>query len=139
VNDIDITLTEVKMNVSREAMHRNNTSPYAMSLLLQKFFKGEVVEKTYQGKLMYYMWVNYTSNERLKGALPKSTPVAHKTGTGSLDTTQLDACNDVGIIFLPNGQHLAVSVFVMNSKVSYESTEALIAKLSKELYDYYSK
>jgi beta-lactamase class A len=73
----------------------------------------------------------------LKGALPNEIQVAHKTGTGSLDTTMIDACNDVGIIYLPNGKHLAVSVFVMNSTESYSTTEKLIAILTKEIFEFY--
>ncbi|MEY2829290.1 MAG: hypothetical protein RIQ33_1148, partial [Bacteroidota bacterium] len=135
--NIHIKRTEILMNISREAMHENNSSPYEMSLLLQKFYEGKILKKKYQEKLLHYMIVNFTSNTRLKGALPNEIQVAHKTGTGSLDTTMIDACNDVGIIYLPNGKHLAVSVFVMNSTESYSTTEKLIAILTKEIFEFY--
>jgi beta-lactamase class A len=135
MKNINIKLTEIEMSKTRETMHENNSSPYAMSLLLKKFFDGKVLNKFYREKLLYYMITNFSSDARLKGELPKEIVVAHKTGTGSFDTTMIDACNDVGIIYLPNKKHLAVSVFVMNSKESYEATEKLIAVLTKEIFD----
>jgi beta-lactamase class A len=135
--NIQIKFTEIEMNVSHETMHENNSSPYEMSLLLKKFYKGKIVNKKNREKLLHYLTVNFTSNTRLKGALPKEIIVAHKTGTGSLDTTIIDACNDVGIIYLPNGNHLMVSIFVMNSKEKYETTEKLIAILTKEIFEFY--
>jgi beta-lactamase class A len=134
---IQIKLPEVLMNVSREKMNENNSTPYEMSLLLKKFYEGKILKKKYQEKLMYYLVDNFTSNTRLKGALPKEIKVAHKTGTGIFDTTRIDACNDVGIIYLPNGRHLAVSVFIMNSFENYETTEKLIAILTKEIFEFY--
>jgi beta-lactamase class A len=135
IKNINIKLTELEMSKTRETMHENNSSPYDMSFLLKKFYEGKVLNKFYREKLLHYMVVNFSSDARLKGALPKETMVAHKTGTGSFDTTMIDACNDVGIIYLPNGKHLAVSIFIMNSKESYEATEKLIATLTKELFD----
>ena len=137
--NIQIKLTELEMSKSRETMHENNSSPYEMSLLMKKFHEGKILNKFYQEKLLHYMIANFSSDARLKGELPKEIIVAHKTGTGSFDTTMIDACNDVGIIYLPNGKHLAVSIFVMNSKENYEVTEKLIATLTKEIFDFYNK
>jgi beta-lactamase class A len=135
--NIQIKRTEILMNISREAMHENNSTPYEMSLLMKKFYDEKIIGKKYQEKLLHYMIANFTSNTRMKGALPNEIKVAHKTGTGSFDTTRIDACNDVGIIYLPNGNHLAVSIFVMNSKESYATTEKLIAILTKEIFEFY--
>ena len=78
-----------------------------------------------------------TTHKRLIGNLPPGTVVAHKTGTGFNDTL-IHACNDVGIIYLPNGKHLAVAIFVMNAKETIDDTEKLIAVLARQVYDHYN-
>ena len=45
----------------------------------------------------------------------------------------------MGIIYLSNGKHLAVSIFVMNAKEDYNTVEKLIATLTKEIYDEFDK
>ncbi len=139
IKNINIKLTELEMSKTRETMHENNSSPYDMSFLLIKFYEGKVLNKFYREKLLHYMVVNFSSDARLKGALPKETMVAHKTGTGSFDTTLIDACNDVGIIYLPNGKHLAVSVFIMNSYETYSTTENIIAQIGSQIFSEFHK
>ena len=58
-----------------------------------------------------------TGKARLKGQLPKEVIVAHKTGSSGTNKAGITAAvNDIGIIFLPNGKHFFISVFVSNSK-----------------------
>jgi len=45
----------------------------------------------------------------------------------------------VGIITLPNGKHLAVVVYIMNTAASTADAEAVIASISKLAYDHYAK
>ena len=63
--------------------------------------------------------------------------MAHKTGTSF--TTQegiTPAINDVGIITMPNGKHIAISIFVADSKESREVNENIIAEITKMVWDY---
>lgn len=50
-----------------------------------------------------------TGLKRLKGLLPDGTVVAHKTGTSSTVNGVTAATNDVELVTLPNGQHLAIA------------------------------
>lgn len=45
----------------------------------------------------------------------------------------ITAVNDVGIIVLPNGRKMAVSVFVMDSKDSAPACEKVIASMARWL------
>ena len=81
---------------------------------------------------MQLMVETENSPQRLKGLLPVKTFVAHKTGTGN------DAINDAGIITLPNGKHIAITVFIQQSKEEYEAAQKLIAQIAKAVYDYYT-
>ena len=73
--------------------------------------------------------------KRLKGKLPAGTVVAHKTGTGGTRNGLTSATNDIGIITLPNGKHLAVAVFVSDSTANLPVREAVIAEIAKALWD----
>ena len=81
-----------------------------------------------------------TGKDRLKGQLPKGAIVAHKTGTSGANKDGLTAAvNDIGIIFLPNGQHFFISVFVTDSKENSAANEKIIADISKAAWDYFIK
>jgi beta-lactamase class A len=80
-----------------------------------------------------------TGPKRLKGLLPKGTAVAHKTGTGGTQSGSTSATNDIGIIYLPNGNHLAVAVFVSDSSADEKTRESVIARIAKASWDKLSK
>ncbi|HEX6279644.1 MAG TPA: class A beta-lactamase, partial [Pyrinomonadaceae bacterium] len=76
---------------------------------------------------------------RLKGQLPPGTPVAHKTGTGGTRNGVTSATNDVGIITLPNGKHVAIAVFVGDSSADEKSRELVIANMAKAVWDTWAR
>jgi beta-lactamase class A len=45
------------------------------------------------------------------------------------------ATNDIGIITLANGTHLAVVVFVSDSAADHDTRDAVIARLAKAAWD----
>jgi hypothetical protein len=53
--------------------------------------------------------------KRFKGLLPARTIVAHKSGTSGTQNGITAATNDIGIVTLPNGNHVAIAVFVSDS------------------------
>jgi beta-lactamase class A len=73
--------------------------------------------------------------KRLKGLLPAGANVAHKTGTSGTDKGVTAATNDIGIITLPNGRHLAIAVFVADSPADEATREGVIAKIAKAVWD----
>ncbi|MEX0363013.1 MAG: serine hydrolase, partial [Allomuricauda sp.] len=80
-----------------------------------------------------------TGKKRLRGHLPEETIVAHKTGwSGKHKETGITAAvNNIGIVFLPNGEHFTISVFVTESSESLEANEKIIADISKAAWDYF--
>jgi beta-lactamase class A len=81
-----------------------------------------------------------TGPNRLKGLLPKGTPVAHKTGTTGSTEGINAGTNDVGIITLPDGKgHLAIAVFVKGSNQAADIREKAIAQTARMCYDYWTK
>jgi beta-lactamase class A len=73
---------------------------------------------------------------RIKGLLPAGTVVAHKTGTSGTNEAGLTAAtNDVGVITLPNGKHVAIAIFITNSTADDATRDLVIAKIAKAVYD----
>jgi len=72
-----------------------------------------------------------TGGKRLKGMLPDSTPIAHKTGTIG------GTVNDVGIITLPDASRIVVVVFVKKSDRPVADRERAIAQVARAIYDFY--
>jgi beta-lactamase class A len=74
--------------------------------------------------------------KHVKGLLPAGTLVAHRTGTSSTNAAGLSlALNDAGVIVLPNGQHVALTVFVADSHADTVTWERLIATVARAVYD----
>jgi beta-lactamase class A len=63
--------------------------------------------------------------------LPRNTEVAHKTGTIG------GSANDVGIMALPDGGHVAIAVFVKSSSKDVAARERSIAEIARAVYDFF--
>ncbi len=139
VRGIAVNASEADMAASWEVQYTNWCKPYEMTKLLDLFYQGKILSKTNTDFLYKLMTETTTGPNRLKGLLPAGTVVAHKTGTSGTNAQGLTpATNDVGIITLPNGKHLAISIFVCNSTDDEATRDAIIAKISKAAYDFYN-
>jgi beta-lactamase class A len=91
-----------------------------------------------QALLLKLMTEAIPGAKRLKGELPAGTVVAHKTGTGGTRNGITSATNDIGIITLPDGRHLAVAAFVSDSSAAEATRESVIARVAKAAWDWAS-
>jgi len=121
---------------------QNWTTPKAANEILERFYsnKSNLLSKKSHHFIWKVMKETETGQNRLKGQLPKRTIVAHKTGSSGANKEGLTAAaNDIGIVFLPGGQHYYISVFVTNSTENAETNEKIIADISKVTWDYFTK
>lgn len=140
VKDIAIVATEVQMATAWKVQYTNWTFPESMTILLDGLYNKRFLSESSTSFLMKLMTESANSEKRIKGLLPKGTKVAHKTGTSDTNKEGITAAtNDVGIITLPNGKHLAIAVFVNDSKESPEMNEKIIAEVAKAAYDEFGK
>lgn len=110
---------------------RDQSTPAAMNLLLEKIHKKEVLDPQSCDLILSIMLQCQTGEGRIKGELPPGTPVAHKTGTIA------GTFNDTGIITLPDGLgHVALTVFTKNFEDEAEDVERIIAGIARLVYDY---
>jgi beta-lactamase class A len=81
-------------------------------------------------------WMTNTPPGRLDRDLPNRTKVAHKMGTSDVNCGVAAATNDIGLIALPNGRHLAIAVFVTDSTADTNTRIRVIARIGRAVYDY---
>ena len=140
ITDVAIVNTEREMHQVWDLQFKNWTTPRAMAKLLDMFYKGNVVSRESTEFLNEVMENTITGVKRIKGFLPEGTKVAHKTGMGGhSETGVLGAVNDVGVVTLPNGEHVAIALFITNTKESVVKLETLMAEISKKVFDYYTR
>ena len=85
----------------------NSATPGAMNELLCRIFGGEIWSRGACDSMMDIMY-KQQRRMRIPSRLPRGTLVAHKTGTIT------GAANDAGIIEISEGNHCALTVFVLD-------------------------
>jgi len=131
VLDIAIVATEAEMARSWDVQYRNWCTPEAMTALLRLFREGKILSRANTQLLMQYLVETSTGPHRIKGLLPPSMVVAHKTGTSNTNDQGVTAAtNDAGIITLPDGSHLIIAVFVKDARADEATREAVIARIA---------
>lgn len=131
IKKMAITTTEEEMAKVPEGQYTNWTEPFEMVKLLKGFYEKKYLSDSSNRFLMKLMVESSNSANRIKGKLPEAVEVAHKTGTGN------KVVNDVGIITLPDGKHVALAVFIDKAAEEFETSEWLIATVAKTVYDYF--
>ncbi|KAB7731070.1 class A beta-lactamase, subclass A2 [Rudanella paleaurantiibacter] len=141
VEEIAIRFAEKEMQAEWDNMFQNWTTPKAASKTLQIFYDpaGKRLSKRSYDFIWQTLRETGTGVNRLKGRLPAGTVVAHKTGSSGTNKEGLTAAtNDIGLLFLPNGEFVIISVFVTDSKENEATNEKLIADIAKATYDFYT-
>ena len=135
---IAIAADEALMHRSPENVYLNHARPSSAALLIDRFLQGNLLSPAHQQFLKNTMIATSTGTDKLRGMLPSSAVVGHKTGSSDRIHGMKIADNDIGFVLLPDGTHYSITVFVMNSRESDTANAALIARISKLVYDHYS-
>ena len=142
IQDIQITFNEEDMQAKWENMFQNWTTPKAATETLKKFYenKNNLLSKSSYDFFWKTNKETTTGANRIKGQLPEGTIVAHKTGwSGTNKETGITAAvNNIGIVFLPNGEYFIISIFVTESLENFETNEKIISDIAKATYDFYT-
>lgn len=139
IGETMIEATEAEMHCDRERQYRNWTTPLAAVRLLEKFRRGEILSLRSRTFLENTMLATVTGPDKLRALLPFDVRVAHKTGSAFRNANGIMvADNDIGIVRLPDGRSYSIAVFVMDSAEDDRTNAAVIARISKAVYDYYT-
>ncbi|SFJ34650.1 class A beta-lactamase, subclass A2 [Myroides guanonis] len=140
-NDFAVKINEEVMQNNWDLQFLNWTTPTEANNILRVFYEniGNQLSKRSYDFIWNVMKETETGKDRLKGQLPKGTIVAHKTGWSGInkETGVSAAVNDIGVVFLPNGNHFYISVFVADSKEDTATNEKIIADITRLAWDYF--
>ncbi len=114
------------------ASRRDHTTPEAMAGLLARLARGDVLSPASTELLWSIMAREETGAGRIRGRLPLGVRAGNKTGT--MDVT---IQNDVGIIFMPDGTHLAIAVYATEATRPLAELSRVIADIARAAYDYF--
>ena len=135
ITDLTVLNTEKEIGQDWETQYRNWASPEAAVALLRALHERRGLSESARDLLLKFMIESTPGPKRLKGLLPAGPIVAHKTGTSGTENGITAATNDIGIITLPNGKHLAIAVFVSDSPADEATREGVIAKIAKAIWE----
>ena len=150
-----------------DTQYRNSATPHATVELLRALNFDAGIAPDPREELLYLLKTSGPGYRRIKHLLPKGVEIAHKTGTGGTKPVDLPAANvaantlntphvkpsptpvgspqiissstnDVGIIYLPNGKHILIAVYVADSTAPAFIREATIAQIAKAVWDRWS-
>ena len=139
IKNISIAATEEEMHREWNVQYTNWTAPSETVRLLKLFHSGNILSKVHADFLRTIMIESPTGKNRLKGLLPSDAVVAHKTGSSDRNSAGITgAVNDIGIIMLPNGRSVAVTVYIKDTPDPDEVSESVIARIAKAVWDEYS-
>lgn len=135
IRGIRVRSTEKALGASLREQYDNWATPAGALTLLRALHAGRLLADTSQARLQRLLVETPTGPRRLKGRLPAGTIVAHKTGTSGTVRGITAATNDIGIITLPDGRHLAVAVFLTDSPMDEAAREGVIAAVARAAWD----
>jgi beta-lactamase class A len=135
INEIIVANSEKEIGKDWETQYHNWATPAASVQLLRSLHERRGISEQSQQLLLKFMTETPTWPTRLKGLLPPTAVVAHKTGSSGSNGKVFAATNDIGIITLPNGQHVAIAVYVADSPANLATREKVIAQIAKAIWD----
>lgn len=141
IQDVSIKINEEEQQSNWNAQFKNWTTPKAANEILELFYvnKNNLLSKKSYQFIWKVMRETKTGEDRLKAQLPSKTIVAHKTGTSGTNKQGITAAvNDIGVVFLPDGSHYFISVFVTESSENAATNEKIIADINKAAWDYFN-
>lgn len=132
---IEINSTEVQLHEDWKNQYQNWCTPVQMTHILSAFYNRKMLSHSMTDTLRNIMERTTGGAGRIKGLLPEGTVVAHKTGTCMPNEELSNTVNDVGVVTLPGGKHLAIALFVTDAKADIKDCEKVMAQIAKAMYD----
>jgi beta-lactamase class A len=110
--------------------HENYTTAREMTMLLEKIYRGEAVDKYSSSVMLSILKRPKAGASRLAKGLPRGWEIAHKTGLLRM------ACHDSAIFFTPHGDY-AMTVLTGQNR-SYQAAKDFISRLGHITFRYYA-
>jgi beta-lactamase class A len=101
--------------------------PEALARLLVLLQQGRILSPAATDTVLSIMSRARTGRGRIPGRLDTNLVIAHKTGSIS------SVANDVGIVTLPDGTHLAIAVLIKGARVGNGTRDRVIAEIAQAI------
>lgn len=131
----DLIVANSEMDMTWRRQYDDWCTPEAAVQLLVALEKGKGVSAESRALILKDMQQTQTGINRIRHLLPKGTVVADKTGASGTKDGRTAATNDIALVTLPGGRHLALAIFVSDSTASDEVRDDLIARLARAAWD----
>jgi beta-lactamase class A len=135
VNEMVAATTERVIGQDQRAQYRSWATPTGALTLLRVLYERRTLSDTSSALLTRFLVETPRGNGRLRGQLPAGTVVAHKTGSSGTLEGVTAATNDIGIMRLPDGRHLAVAVFLTDSRGDDAARDKIIARVGRAAWE----
>lgn len=136
LKDFNLAANEELMHTDVATQYQNWSTPEAVVRLLNIADKQTLFAAGYKDFLWQILKETSTGTDKLKGQLPPDVIVGHKTGSSDRTPEGVKtADNDAGFIILPDGRKYYITVLVMESQETDRENAAIIARISKIVYD----
>jgi len=119
---------ETGLNDAAPGDPRDTTTPSAMTANLQALVVGDALFQSSRDQLTAWLVANQTGGAKLRAGLPVGWRVGDKTGGGDWGTT-----NDVAVIWPAGRKPVIVSVYITDTKASFDDRNAAIAAVGRAL------
>lgn len=136
IGPMTINATEEDMHRAPEIQRANVCTPRSAVRLLERLGAAELLSEAYTAALIGHMAATSTGADKLRAGVPQNAVLAHKTGSSDRTPEGVKiADNDMGIVTLPDGRRYAIAVFVSDSHLDDKDNAAIIAAVSRIVYE----
>jgi beta-lactamase class A len=133
VNDFVVANAEHDMNW--QTQYDDWCTPEAAVQILGIVQKGALVSAASRALVLQDLEKSKPGINRIRRLLPSGTIVADKTGASGTQNSIAAATNDIGLVTLPDGRHLALAIFVSDSTAPAATRDDVIAKIARATWD----
>lgn len=136
LTDCNLAYPELSMQADPMRSYDNCSTPLSVAVLFKKLFEENILGEPYATLLKHILISTTTGPDKIKAALEPGMLLAHKTGTGfTLDDGTKIADNDAGVVMLPDGRRLYISVLIKDSKLGSKENARLIADIARVIME----
>lgn len=135
----DLIVAHSEMQLTWKTQYEDWSTPRAAVKLLMNLQNGIGISDASRALLMKDMQESQTGVTRILNLLPRGTVVADKTGSSGTQDGRAAATNDIGLVTLPDGRHMAIAIFVSDSEAADAVRDSVIAKIARSAWDEWVK
>lgn len=135
ITGYDLTETEASMHADRSNGYRNWAHPSSVVRLLQKILDNSLLSDEHTRFMHTTLIATSTGGDKIRAGLPADLTLGHKTGSSDRMAGIKMGDNDAGFFYLPDGRLCFLAVFVKDSREDDRTNAALIARITRIIYD----